>query len=97
MQIKRMGELTSTAFHQGRDTSALRQQIRVLEQEYNRLSAKKDLSEAEKERKKQIERKIERLRQQLKRMEQNKIERSNRAIPEKQSEPGKGNNVDEWR
>lgn len=88
--------IPTPAIRQGSDISALRQQLRVLEQEYRQLSTKKDLSEAEKERKEQIEREIEKLRQQLKRIEPNR-EKSNRIIPEDRSEPGKGVNVDEWR
>ena len=56
--------------HSGENIKALRQQLQILEQEYNRLSSKKDLSEAENKRREQLEREIERLRQQLQQMEQ---------------------------
>lgn len=55
----------------GKNATALRQQLRVLEQEHSRLSAKGQLSEAERKRKEQLEREIERLQQQIQQIEQN--------------------------
>lgn len=55
----------------GKNATALRQQLRVLEQEHSHLSAKGQLSEAERKRKEQLEREIERLQQQIQQIEQN--------------------------
>lgn len=76
--------------------SAIRRQLQMLEQEHNRLSGKKDLTESEQKRMKQIEQEIEKLRQQMQQMEE-KGRGENQMARQHRAEPGKGEHVDEWR
>ncbi len=62
------------------------------------MSAKKDLSETERNRKELLEKQIEQLRRQLEKKEQEENQQKQQSPVTEPSiaEPGKGENVDEW-